>query len=715
MASQVPLVPGLEAQPQVEPMSRVGVETPIAAFGGATADAISHMGEVVEGAGKEMFARAMDMQGMVIEGRVNSGLADYQNDLFKMENDFAMKYRGPDAASHLDELTQQSEQLRQKYAGSMGSPEGARQFDMASRNARFRTMFNSAGYAREEAKRFVNESAKGAIQSTAESVAKANEDGWDPVATQKAVDQAREIAAQNNETNGIHKGTPLYDQNVLEGGSHVLFESLRRRARIDPFGADKVKEDMLKKGMLSSKDAQDLDPIIQSQKLTVGSRNTAVAVQGGQHPVWDTYKITPSNVQEVLHGMSGTSGYESIGKEDPNGNGHPVGYYGVPSSELSRWLKEAGMPAMSEEEFLKDHDAQDKLAMFKFPQLQQQYGSGPEAMKVWASGIDTDNRVATGRQAMAETAPEVDAAGKAREAARRADPHNAAVEEVTSEALKRQRANAAAEREADVRRDSGIVNDALLGVGGKGGKLPTDPEEFKADPRVEDAYERLIRDPRAKALVDKALLINAAKGGYDFTAASAAQFEELRGVAANPYSTPAERDVLLRTDAASLPMPLSARQEIRKAQQEVAKGAFGDPNMKMALKAMEPILAGYKIGPTIDKARYNRFVGAFHDALYGFGAGRLQQVKDPEEAARIGVMILKSMGPKVTVHPLGFTTIEDQALFENAGDSAQQRLAAQVLQQKYGRPATAQEINNLILQQQMEMLGGQATKPKVGK
>ena len=62
MASQVPYSAAPEEAPQLDPVPNAHVDTPVAAFGGAVAGAITHMGEVAEGAGKELFARAYAMQ-----------------------------------------------------------------------------------------------------------------------------------------------------------------------------------------------------------------------------------------------------------------------------------------------------------------------------------------------------------------------------------------------------------------------------------------------------------------------------------------------------------------------------------------------------------------------------------------------------------------------------------------------------------------------------
>lgn len=76
MATPVPYSGTLDVTPQVDPLSPVHVDTPIAAFGGAVAGAITHMGEVSEGAGKELFARAYAMQEMDEHNKADAASAD---------------------------------------------------------------------------------------------------------------------------------------------------------------------------------------------------------------------------------------------------------------------------------------------------------------------------------------------------------------------------------------------------------------------------------------------------------------------------------------------------------------------------------------------------------------------------------------------------------------------------------------------------------------
>ncbi len=76
MASQVPYSPVPTEAPQLDPLPQAHVDTPIAAFGGATAGALTHMGEVAEGAGKELFDRAYAMQELNEQTKADSASAD---------------------------------------------------------------------------------------------------------------------------------------------------------------------------------------------------------------------------------------------------------------------------------------------------------------------------------------------------------------------------------------------------------------------------------------------------------------------------------------------------------------------------------------------------------------------------------------------------------------------------------------------------------------
>jgi hypothetical protein len=88
MASQVPYNPVPTESPQLNPLPQAHVDTPIAAFGGATADALTHMGTVAEGAGKELFDRAYAMQELNEQVKADGASADTMDKQLKLYLDY---------------------------------------------------------------------------------------------------------------------------------------------------------------------------------------------------------------------------------------------------------------------------------------------------------------------------------------------------------------------------------------------------------------------------------------------------------------------------------------------------------------------------------------------------------------------------------------------------------------------------------------------------
>lgn len=146
MATPVPYSGTLDASPQIDPLSPVHVDTPIAAFGGAVAGAITHMGEVSEGAGKELFARAYAMQEMdehtkadaasadvftkqtqrylelsdLPPGEQKAALPQYMRDLAKMREDGAAGLNSPYARQAYLDQTRRNESMMIWHGAVLG-------------------------------------------------------------------------------------------------------------------------------------------------------------------------------------------------------------------------------------------------------------------------------------------------------------------------------------------------------------------------------------------------------------------------------------------------------------------------------------------------------------------------------------------------------------------------------------------------------------------
>lgn len=708
MASQVPYTGTQSVSPQVDPLSQVHVDTPVAAFGGAVAGAITHMGEVAQGAGKELFDRANAIQTLHNQDVANSALADYQNELTQNYTDFT-KNQGQDATSKLPQFMQDTETLRQTYAGKMPSPEAAYLFNQESRQSRFRTVFGAANYTREEMKRFSTQSFDLRMSSAGDNVA-ASMPG-DQATLDKAIDSAKITAGQKWAEKGYHPGTPEYDQAVASDVStHIVSKNIRELAKTQPIAAEALRQKELKAGNLTETDSANLDPILERAKINQGSRATGNAILSGEQGDWGSITVGAGRGLEVLSKSSGTGGYGVVGKDDPSGNGHPVGKYGVPSSELPTWLKDAGMQPMTEQEFLANPKAQDQLAQNKLDSLQKQYGSFDETMKVWSSGIDTDGRIKAAHKALADTAGHAEVMGVTDRTASKVAPNDPMFLQATKDHVQTERTRSETFIAKDKFDNGNIVWDALLGVGSSNGKVPISRQELLAsDPKVAEAYAKL--DAKQQHAVDIGIMKNIDKGGYTPTIASQQLYEKLYGIAVNPDSTPTDRQKLIDTDPASLEMPLAQRQTLQKLRAKIYNGAVADPEIGHAMGVMGGVLKSYNLTPD----QLNQFRGAFHDALQGYGEGQKKQVRSDDDIKMIGSRLLQA---PITGHSyFGWWNTTGPMEFETSSDTKAAQMLLGAFTKQYGRDPNSQEqqqLNNALLRYQFQQVGAKAKPVKPG-
>jgi hypothetical protein len=95
--------------------------------------------------------------------------------------------------------------------------------------------------------------------------------------------------------------------------------------------------------------------------------------------------------------------YQSVGPQTHLGRA--LGRYQVMEQELPGQLKQAGLPPMTPQEFLRDRDAQDKLFETVFGGLQKKYGNFNDAASVWFSGRPAD-KAGNARDVLGTTVPQ---------------------------------------------------------------------------------------------------------------------------------------------------------------------------------------------------------------------------------------------------------------------------------------------------------------------
>ena len=218
MPTQVPYSGTLDTQPQIDPLPQAHIDTPTAAFGGAVAQAISHVGEVSQQAGKELFARADAMQTLHEHAVANTAVSSYQNDLDQAYLKFT-ENRGGDALSAYTQFQKDADDLRDKYSKGMSSPYSQFLFDQESRQYRGRVVFAAGQYSHQQFKQFQDESGAARIASVGTGLAIT---GDQPGAVKEGLDIAEREAGTIAANKGFKPGTPEYDQTVRTMSSTAL-------------------------------------------------------------------------------------------------------------------------------------------------------------------------------------------------------------------------------------------------------------------------------------------------------------------------------------------------------------------------------------------------------------------------------------------------------------------------------------------------------------
>lgn len=144
-------VPSVAASASATP--GVQVSTPIEAFGGGIASAVGSVGRTVEHAGDEMFKRAIALQELENDSLAKEADAKYIIQAGQKHAAFNA-LEGRAAVQAFPRYMRDLQILRRQFSDAMPNDSARKMFDSASRQTMSRTIFNGAGHAATENKRW---------------------------------------------------------------------------------------------------------------------------------------------------------------------------------------------------------------------------------------------------------------------------------------------------------------------------------------------------------------------------------------------------------------------------------------------------------------------------------------------------------------------------------------------------------------------------------
>jgi len=499
-----------------------------------------------------------------------------------------------------------------------------------------RTIFNGAGHAATENKKY-------AIGASSARVAAIS----DQTLSQPADDAGFKdgLAKTEQETRAQAQlagvGEDAENEAVAQAKSALWSQRITGMAKQAPIQAGKWLEEAVKAGDLRGQDIAKVTNLVQQARNTVGARMVSQTVATGANGRWGAGPVDVKQAGEAIGQIESGGRYDLIGVQ--TAHGRALGKYQVMEEFLPEFLQKAGLPAMSREEFLKDHGAQDQVFAANFGGYMKQTGSANDAASMWltgkplaqagnvkdALGTNATEYVKRFNAALAKGAPLAAKVDMGTRIAKEQAPDDPLFTDYTE-----QRIIADHNKQMAVKRDDEFANRQVIEtglMGQDGGKLPTTVEELTADPKAEQAWQALPPGTQRRYM---GVLAKNGKGDHNWTDGTLREYQKLKGIA---QSDPAE---FLDTDVIGTDLPSSAKRELINLQGRLKGQAEGDPRVAHALQILGPDMQAAGLDKK-NKDDYYQFVGALSDQLQA-AAGENKKPPTAEEIKTIGSRLMQT-------------------------------------------------------------------------
>jgi hypothetical protein len=639
--AQVPYSGVPSVAPGGIPQSRFHADVSEATFGGNVGAALGSLGGQLQRSGNELFERGIAMQTLYNQSEAQQADADYTEKAGLLHANYN-SLEGKAAVDAYPQYINDLKTTRQSIRDGLSNETSRKLFESASNGTMGRSIFNGAGHAAGQNKKYATQASTARVAAIGNQTLSFPED--DRAFKAGLSTTEAEVRAQGQ----LHGLPPeAIDEAVSTQKSKLWGERVKGLAKQDPITAGRMLDDGIKRGDIRGEDIGKLTSLVQQQRWTVGSRMISKQVSTGEGLSYGSGVVDIKQAGEAIGTFESGGRYDLEGRQvtDKSGNtGTALGKYQVMSYNLTPWLREAGMPAMTKEEFLKSPSAQDQLFNAKFGGYMKKYGSFNDAATAWFAGEGSVGKEGSGRKdihgtnvpsylantnaILAKNAPLAQKMAKGTELASAAAPNDPLFPEYVEQRIKTDNDRAIA-----VRRDTEFQNRQTIEeglMGGREGKLPTTVEELTSDPKASQAWEDLLPSTQRRYM---GVLARNAKGDTNWTDGSLREYQKLKGQAASDPAT------FLDMDVVSMELPNSAKRELINLQGRLKGKAEADPRVSRALGILAPDLAAAGIEKK-NKEEFYQFTGALSDQLQQFAEENKRPPK-LDEVKTIGARLLQ--------------------------------------------------------------------------
>lgn len=263
MATPVPYSGTETVAPQLDPLSPVHVDAPIAAFGGATAGAITHLGEVAQGAGKELFDRAYAFQEMGEQQKADQASADVFDQQTKRYLQFEQLKGAERTPEAFNQYVTDLKQMREDGAEGLNSPYAKMQYLRDSRRNQSMMIWHGGTLARQGQDEALKQSGLARTDSIFNSAATVGiHDGPE---LDQVIAAGKQAAANHvHDLSGYEPGTKENSDLAAPYISHGIAKVVIARSNANPVEGKALADRMLEGKLLTQEDYDTLKPRLDS-------------------------------------------------------------------------------------------------------------------------------------------------------------------------------------------------------------------------------------------------------------------------------------------------------------------------------------------------------------------------------------------------------------------------------------------------------------------
>lgn len=609
--AEVPYTGVPSVAPDYRPTPEIHPNVSADAFGASIAHATERSGAAFAQAGNELFGRAIAMQQLDQHAEASNAANAATDAVGKLHMEYT-SLEGINAKNGYEPYVANVNKAIADAGKDLTSPYAKALYESETQRMRQVTIQGAGTHAANEFRKYQVGTAQAGVENARSltSIHPQDEETFNASIAKNAenADFIGNLHGWSREQKDFYKNTE---------NAKTVSERVTTLARTNPQAAQEVLDNAIKNGYVDGETAGKANAFIRNYRNQVTSRVEAGKLLSGEGFHFGNSKVSTDRLYEAIIGVesSGNSRAVTAVTHKDGTKDRALGISQILESNLKPWLKEAGMPSMSADEFLNDRDAQIRLTKFKLGQYQEQYGSANEAARHWrglgyrdATNGETEPQYLTRfNNKLSKSAGPKDLDEAAMTKAKELAPGDSEFHYTFRD---RVFADHTKDKQIQVQEDFDNKHtvDAALSTPNAQGKLPTSIDEIQ-DPAVHSAWEKLPEWQREK--FNNTFARNA-KDEYVATRENQAEFNRWYGKMKNPMASDADRKEAMDQNFSELQMPASQRRTLIDAQKALFKNAPRNPAIGHALQVLQPMLNESGITPKDDKETYEQFLGTLH-------------------------------------------------------------------------------------------------------